>query len=152
MGAGKAKIGACTGNEVQAAGQPGGVVQQSFTNGHFYFSPATGARGVQGAIDGKYQALGGSASFLGLPLTNELTTPNGLGFYTRFQNGYIYYTGTGGIAYEVHGAILAEWGRQGYETSRFGFPVSDEYQFGPYRRSDFQGGSILYTNGQISFG
>lgn len=150
LGAGLANIGRCTGPEAQAPGQPAGVRVQPFSNGDFYYSAATGAHGVQGAINGKYQGLGGSASFLGLPLTNELPTPNGLGLFNQFQNGYIYYTVAHG-AHEVHGAILANWAQQGYETSRFGFPVSDEYDSNGFRRTDFEHGSILFKDGVFSY-
>lgn len=51
---------------------------------------------VSGAIGTKYASLGGCDSFLGKPTTTELTTPDGIGRYTHFQNGSIYWTPTTG--------------------------------------------------------
>src|SRR5687768_17194150 len=52
---------------------------RSFVNADIYFSPQTGAHEVHGAIRDKYNALGGAAGPLGLPLTDETGTPDGEG-------------------------------------------------------------------------
>jgi len=44
----------------------------------------------------------------------------------------------------VHGAILGRYARLGYEHSRLGYPVTDEYAVTGGRRSDFAGGTIVY--------
>lgn len=45
---------------------------------------------TQGAIREKWLQLGGTKSFLGLPTTNELTTPDKIGRYNHFKGGSIY--------------------------------------------------------------
>jgi len=129
----------------------GGKVSH-FQGGDIYWSAATGAHEVQGTILAKYNDPR-IAALLGFPLNDEATTPNPLRFgkYNQFTNGYIYWTPglTPNEAHEVHGGILAEWGRQGYENSRYGFPVSDEHDITNGKQSDFQGGSIQFINGQI---
>src|SRR5262249_14573546 len=80
---------------------------------------------VIGAIRDKWIALGGSSSFLGQPLTDELTTPDAIGRYNHFQGGSIYWTPQTG-AHEVHGGIRDKWASVGWERSLLGYPVTDE--------------------------
>ena len=65
-----------------------------FVRARIYWSPATGADAVYGAILKKYLAIGGPRSYLGLPTTSEYAI-NG-GRRSRFVNGKItYYPGRG---------------------------------------------------------
>jgi hypothetical protein len=189
-----ALIGAPTSGEYDVRGGRG----QSFERGKMLWSWGTGAREVNGAIQGRYDLLGGAASVLALPTTSETATPDGYGRYNHFQSGSVYWSpasgafsvigairdewarlgwergllrypvtdelGTpdgvgrfgvfqGGSAYwsprtgahEVHGMIRDTWARLGWERSRLGYPVSDEYAVPGGRRSDFQGGSIVWN-------
>jgi uncharacterized protein with LGFP repeats len=99
---------------------------------------------VIGAIRGKWLQLGGSASFLGEPLTDETTTPDGVGRFNHFQGGSIYWTPTTG-AHEVHGAIRDKWASMGWERSSLRYPTSDEQAVPGGRRGYFQGGFINWT-------
>ena len=56
-----------------------------FQGGSIYWSAATGAHEVHGAIRTKWQALGWEAGLLGYPLTDELLTPDLVGRFTQFQ-------------------------------------------------------------------
>lgn len=117
-----------------------------FQGGSIYWSPSTGAWEVHGSIRGKYSALGWERSFLGYPLTNETTTPDGIGRYNHFQGGSIYWSpGTG--AREVHGSIREKWSSLGWERSALGYPISDEQVVfgGDGRISHFQHGSIYWS-------
>lgn len=126
---------------------PDGVGRYNhFQGGSIYWSPATGAWEVHGAIRGKYSNLGWERSFLGYPLTNETTTPDGVGRYNHFQHGSIYWSpGTG--AFEVHGLIRSHWASIGWERSVLGYPISDELVVfgGDARISHFQRGSIYWS-------
>ncbi len=126
---------------------PDGVGRYNhFQGGSIYWSPATGAWEVHGAIRGKYSNLGWERSFLGYPLTNETTTPDGIGRYNHFQHGSIYWSpGTG--AFEVHGLIRSHWASIGWERSVLGYPISDELVVfgGDARISHFQRGSIYWS-------
>lgn len=64
----------------------------------------TAAFKVYGEIGKKYNSLGGPNGFLGVPLTDETGTPDGVGRYNHFKNGSIYWT-PATQAHEVHGAI-----------------------------------------------
>jgi len=117
-----------------------------FQGGSIYWSPSSGAFEVHGAIRAKYAALGWEKSFLGYPLTNETTTPDGYGRYNHFQGGSIYWSPYTG-AHEVHGVIRSHWASLGWEKSALGYPVSDELVVfgGTARISHFQRGSIYWS-------
>jgi len=122
-----------------------------FQNGSIYWNPATGAQEVHGAIRSEWGSLGYETGFLGLPTTNENTTPNGVGRYNHFQGGSVYYAPATGT-HEVHGAIRDAWAAQGWEAGSLGFPVSDEHAVPGGRASSFQGGTLTYNfaAGQVS--
>ena len=63
-----------------------------FQGGSIYWTPATGAHEVHGAIRGLWAQLGWERSFLGYPTTDETTTPDGVGRFNHFQGGSIYWT------------------------------------------------------------
>jgi uncharacterized protein with LGFP repeats len=126
---------------------PDGVGRYNhFQGGSVYWTPATGAHEVHGAIRGKWASMGWERSLLGYPLTDETTTPDGVGRYNHFQGGSVYWTPATG-AHEVHGAIRGEWARLGWERSFLGYPLSDELstEDGTGRYSEFQHGSIYWN-------
>jgi uncharacterized protein with LGFP repeats len=51
---------------------------------------------VIGAIRDKWIQLGGATSFLGEPVTDESTPPDGVGRFNHFQGGNITWTQAGG--------------------------------------------------------
>jgi len=115
-----------------------------YKNGVIYFRPGHPAYWVHGAILGKYHALGETASFLGYPLTDELVAPDGVGRYTHFQNGSIYWSPATGAA-AVSGAIRDHWAELGWETSWLGYPRADEGDFPEGGRvSAFERGAIYW--------
>ncbi|HEY1158571.1 MAG TPA: hypothetical protein VGE95_20095, partial [Arthrobacter sp.] len=88
---------------------PGGGGQYNdFARGTIYWSPATGAHEVHGAIRARYLALGGPDGFFGFPVTDEKATPAGGGQYNDFARGTIYWSPATG-AHEVHGAIRGRY-------------------------------------------
>jgi hypothetical protein len=126
--------------------QVGVGLAQNHVGGVIYWSQATGAWAVHGAILADYQQLGGPVGFLGFPITDETGTPDGIGRYNHFQHGSIYWTPTTG-AHEVHGAIAAKWAALGWERSVLGYPITDETGTpdGIGRFNHFQHGSIYWT-------
>jgi hypothetical protein len=65
---------------------PGSLVSV-FAGGRIYWSAATGARAVYGAILTKYLQIGAERSYLGLPTTSEYAVTGGR--RSRFTGGYI---------------------------------------------------------------
>jgi hypothetical protein len=92
-----------------------------------YFSTDTGAHEVHGDIRGKYNAVQGPL-WLGLPISDETVTPDGVGRFNAFAIGAsIYWTShTGPMV--VRGQIRDLWGSQGFERGNLGYPVADEYR------------------------
>src|SRR6185295_16145150 len=96
-----------------------------FQGGSIYWTPQTGAHEVHGDIRGKWSALGWERGFLGYPVSDETSAPDGVGRYNHFQGGSIYWTPQTG-AHEVHGDIRGKWSALGWERGFLGYPVSDE--------------------------
>lgn len=97
---------------------------------------------VCGAIRDKYNSLGAQFSFLLWPTSDELTSPDGHGKFTTFQNGPIYWSAAGG-AHPVVNSILNRWGVHQYETGWLKYPISDEILLPDGgRRQEFENGAI----------
>lgn len=185
-------------------GTPDGLGRfNHFEGGSIYWSAATGAQEVHGAIGQVWAAQGWETGELGFPTTDELGTPDGLGRFNHFQGGSVYWTARTGArtlvgpireawarlgwetsvlgypvsdtsplhvgagltgpdryavfdrgriywsaatgAHEVHGAILDRWVQMGADRSGLGLPVTDEHDVPGGRRSDFEGGSLVWT-------
>ncbi|TCO55924.1 N-acetylmuramoyl-L-alanine amidase [Actinocrispum wychmicini] len=120
--------------------------------GAIYWTPATGAHQIMGAIRWKWAKLDAERGALGYPLTDEMVTADGLGRYNHFQGMYssIYWTAATGPQ-EVRGLIKQRWADLGWERSYLGYPVTDEYSVPGGRRSDFQHGYITWdaSTGQV---
>ncbi|XMG35186.1 trypsin-like serine protease [Amycolatopsis bartoniae] len=118
-------LGNAIGSEFAAAGGTG----QNYEHGAIYYSAATGAHIVQDQILAKYLAIGGPAA-IGFPVTDQNTTPDGIGRYNHFGftdpagDASIYWTPTTG-AHEINGAIRGKWAALGWETG-LGYPTTDE--------------------------
>lgn len=66
----------------------------TFTRGTVYWSAATGAHGVVGAILSRYSSIGGAGSTLGLPVTDEYSVAGGR--RSDFQHGTISWSSSTG--------------------------------------------------------
>lgn len=117
----------------------------NFERGSVYYSPASGAWEVHGPILDKWIALGSVRSELGYPVSDVRVTSDGIGRYSHFQRGTIYWSPWSG-AHEIHGAIRERWFAMSREQSYLGYPTSDEKDYEGGRRSDFQNGTIDWTN------
>lgn len=124
--------------------------KQDFQGGHVYTHnalPATQAS-IQGRIYDKWQSMGAQNSELGYPISDELTTPDGVGRYNVFEGGMIYWTPTTG-AHSISGGILASWAAQGYEKSAYGYPIGDmSINDQEVQEQHFQGG-VLYADPSV---
>ncbi len=74
--------------------------------------------GETGGRDGWEQGL------LGYPLTDETATPDHVGAYSHFQRGSIYSHPVLGT-WRLQGIIRDIWAREGWERSKYGYPISD---------------------------
>jgi hypothetical protein len=122
-----------------------------FQGGCIYWTPATGAHEVHGAIRDLWASMGWERSLLGYPETDELTGPDKIGRLNHFQGGSIYWTPATG-AHEVHGDVRIRWGETGWERGPLGYPRTSEFRTfdlaAPEKRlriSAFQHGFIAYS-------
>jgi len=67
-----------------------------FQNGSIYWTLATGAHTVYGAIRDRWAAMGWERSCLGYPVGDETDTAGGGGRSQTFQRGSVYWTPAGG--------------------------------------------------------
>ena len=114
---------------------------QRFQGGSVYWSPASGAHVVLGAIRDRWAGQGWENGRLGYPTTSERCGLRGGGCFQEFQGGAIYWSPASG-AHVVLGGIRDAWARQGWETGRLGYPVGGESFSGGAYRQTFQGGTI----------
>jgi hypothetical protein len=82
---------------------------------------------VHGEIRAKYEALGGAAGPLGLPVTDESQTPDDVGRFNHFERGSIYWTPRTGPMM-VRGTVRDRWAASGWERGPLGYPVQDQHR------------------------
>lgn len=115
--------GSYLGNPVGAQYPITGGIGQNYKAGRMYYTPATGAHALRGAILAGYLTLGGPAGPVGVPTTDELASADSAGRYNHFTGSggvSIYWTATTG-AHEVKGAIRTRWAALGWEQGRLGY-------------------------------
>lgn len=118
---------------------PGGRASY-FDRARIYWSGATGAHLMKGAILEKYLAAGGPATS-GLPTTDETAVPGGVSTVTQ-RARYYWSSKTG--AHFLYGGILAKYLAIG-GPGGFGLPMTDEIAVRNGRASYFQSGRIYYS-------
>ncbi len=141
-----------TGSAVSGCEAVRGGHRRRFQNADVYYSPPTGAHEIHGDIRRKYDSRGGPDSDLALPVTDETSTPDGVGRYNYCSgNGSIYWhPRTGPMT--VRGGIRARWGQTGWERGSYGYPTSDEMNINqsPWQwYSDFQNGVIFFEGSGV---
>ncbi|HSU00822.1 MAG TPA: N-acetylmuramoyl-L-alanine amidase, partial [Geodermatophilus sp.] len=116
-----------------------------FQGGEVLWSPTTGTRIVRGNILDAYRAAGGPTGGLGFPTTSDAPTPDGRGYFVRFQRGDIYWSQATG-ARTVLGSIRDTWLAAGGSGGYLGFPTTSDTPVpgkGAYVR--FQGGDVYWS-------
>ncbi len=111
-----------------ADGELNGWVQL-FQGGRIYRTPlveGAHAASINGAILDRWLDLGGPDSDLGFPLADEARTADGVGRFSVFQYGSIYWHPSHG-AHSVEGGVGAIWMAHDAEAGEYGYPISDVY-------------------------
>ena len=131
------------------SGETGGPTANSrmntFTGGHIYWSPPTGAHPLTAEALLHYIALTNAArSALGLP--TNVTATSGSTSITPFQGGRIY-ARPGTATFEVYGEIFRRYLQLGAETGPLGLPTSGETAgtLNGVRRNTFSTGAIYWS-------
>ncbi|MDD7585653.1 MAG: hypothetical protein SPK00_11785 [Corynebacterium glucuronolyticum] len=151
-------LGYPTSDERAVTGEVGpGVVEayggvQDFQGGQIYRTPlARGAKSaaVTGAILDRWNTLGATGSILGFPTRDEAKTPDGVGRFSEFEGGSVYWSPATG-AWEVPAGIMQKWAQTGYEQGRLGYPVGAPQADGVYRMTQqFQHGTLTGYDARI---
>ncbi|MCW2684725.1 MAG: repeat-containing protein [Blastococcus sp.] len=123
----------------------GGGCGQHFQRGSIYWSPATGAHAVRGALRDRWAALGWESGALGYPVGGEFCGwLAGGGCGQHFQRGSIYWSPATG-AHAVLGALRDRWAALGWESGALGYPVAEESCGGSMCTQRFQRGGLVWT-------
>lgn len=128
---------------------------QNFAAGKMFFTPATGAHWMQGAVLEKYESLGGPAdSDLGFPTIDE--GPGRVGpdsrnaTFSAADKPVIFWTPATG-ARVVRGALNAAWDRLGGSAGVLGVPAEDEVYRGDVVSQKFTGGQLSWNRRDKTF-
>jgi uncharacterized protein with LGFP repeats len=123
---------------------PGGAGQVvQFQRGWVYWSPAGGARLVDGRVRDAWLAAGGDGGDLGMPIGDSATTADGLAEYGHFGGGSVYLHRDLGARLIPRDVVLA-WEEHGGVAGVLGYAVADPV---PTREAGgvemaFQGGKV----------
>lgn len=131
-------LGFPTGNELAV----NGGVSQTFQGGTVFWSAATGAHAVGGAIKNRYADLGYEQGRLGFPTGDELKVSGGAS--QSFQNGTLFWDARTGRVWAVGGGILGKFASLGYEQGVLGFPTGDEIAVNGGASQTFRNGTIFW--------
>ncbi|HYZ66944.1 MAG TPA: hypothetical protein VE666_03915 [Mycobacterium sp.] len=127
---------------------------QNFPGGKIFFTPATGAHVMTGAILDKYTSLGGPADGdLGFPTIDEGAgkAPNSRNTtFSAADNPVIFWTPDTG-ARVVRGPINAAWDKLGGSAGQLGVPTDDETYRGNLVSQKFTGGEVTYDRKSKAF-
>src|SRR5690606_15411041 len=117
---------------------------QVFRGGHMYWSPdpQIGTHFVYGGILHRYRSIGGSASSLGLPTSDEYSVKGGRA--SNFEGGRIIWSSAHG-AVVVTGGMLSPYLRLGGPAARPGLPVSASAATVGGRVQVFSGGRMYWS-------
>ncbi|SDL97542.1 S-formylglutathione hydrolase FrmB [Corynebacterium mycetoides] len=133
---------------VAEAQQIGGGFVQKFQGGYLTRNPDGSHNIVHGAIGAKYGEVNTAASGLGYPKSNEIAIPGGA--FQQFEKGNIYWSPDTGAHVIYYGAIFDEWGKNGWEQGRMGWPVTDMRDIPAGGRTiDFQHATLDEVYGRV---
>ena len=127
---------------------------QNFPGGKIFFTPATGAHIMTGAILDKYMSLGGPADGdLGFPTIDEgagRAPDSRNSTFSAADNPVIFWTPDTG-ARVVRGPINAAWDKLGGSAGQLGVPTDDETYRGNLVTQKFSGGELTYDRKAKTF-
>ena len=135
----------------------GKAYRRRYQNCSIYYSAAFGAHEIHGAIRDKFDqlpkpTLAAVPVVLGIPVTDESGSPDGVGRYNHFSNdGSIYWHPETG-PFAVYGPLRETWAAAGWEMGQYGYPTQDTYIPDPNETSYnifcvFQNGVLWERNG-----
>ncbi|WP_051477277.1 hypothetical protein [Arthrobacter sp. Br18] len=135
-------LGRPTGSDIPLAD---GGAQRDHERGSIFWSEATDAVAVRGAMHAAYQGANSTSGSLGYPTSDEVGVPGGA--YQQFQHGGIFWSPATGAHPSVNGPLRDLYFAYGFPAGFMGFPTSGELgglkDGGRYQT--FQNGTILWS-------
>ncbi len=110
------------GNRLDGAGYflPGKI-----NNSFFYYSNKTKVTSANwGPVRDEFIKAGYEFGELGWPEMNETLLPDRVGFFQKFDHGYIYWSPKYG-AHVVPNRVFGAWAATGWEKGQLGYPIAD---------------------------
>jgi uncharacterized protein with LGFP repeats len=126
-------------------GLRGGGCLQTFQTAAEYWSPASGAHPVNGALRSAWAALGSENSWLGYPTSDAICGLAGGGCKQAFQTGMEYWMAVTGT-HTVNGALRAAWEATGAENGPLLYPVTDARCDSSGCLQTFELGSLFWSS------
>ena len=113
-------------------------------NGFLHYSNKTKIAACQwGAIRERYIKANYEFGALGWPARTEALLPDGIGYYQKFDHGFIYSHPKYGT-YIIMDNIFEPWSKNGWEKGPLGYPISDlETMSNGHSYQKFVGGVIF---------
>lgn len=118
---------------------------QPFQKGSIYWSAATGTHQIYGAINSRYQALGGASGNLGFPTSAETGGANSS--YQSFENGAIYWSPKTG-AWPISNSMQSHYSAFGGNSGQLGHPIGSEKETSDGLYQSFENGAIYIKTGE----
>ena len=129
-----------------------GGAAQDYASGKIFYSPATGAHAVTGAILSKYESLGGPTGDLGFPVGVETEggVPNSrVSAFSAPDKPVIFWTPT--TAQSSCGCDQRRLGQAGRGHRRAGVPTGEESVQGDTVTQNFSGGELSWNSASKEF-
>ncbi|GAB3285992.1 hypothetical protein GCM10027563_19530 [Parasphingorhabdus pacifica] len=145
------------GDPVDTEYDEGDISYREYQRGWLYYSEDTGVHELHGDIADRFVALG-AHDVLGVPTTDEIVTPDGVGRFNHFTGSEIamgeasvYWTPDTG-AHGVAGPVRDFWESKGWETGYLSYPTSsttgtaDGGRFNHFDGGDGAGASVYWSD------
>ena len=126
----------------EIGGWRNGGIFQAFNHGWIYYSPATGAHSVWGAIGAFWAQTGREGGYLGYPITEEISTGNGV--FQRFENGTIFHSPNTGTHATTPGGIEARFNAGAGAAGELGFPTTEKVPYAGGYVQTFANADIIW--------
>ncbi|HLR44475.1 MAG TPA: NlpC/P60 family protein [Brevibacterium sp.] len=134
------QLGKPSGDEFKVAGGLG----QKYEKGHIYYTKATGAHIVKGAIDDLVDE--DLLEQIGFPKADQKGGLKDDGHYQPFKKGSVHYTEDTG-AHATTGILQQYWKDKGYENGHLGYPTSELTVEDGRAEQTFQGARLVWADG-----
>lgn len=120
---------------------------RTYAGGAIYWTRATGAIPVYGAMWTAYSAAGGYAGALGFPqlVQQNVTDRNGNGIAQKFAGGWIHSSAAG--TFTSSNTIMTAYSAAGWIRGSLGWPISAEKCLNNVCGQTFAGGSLSFEKG-----